>query len=161
MDRVLSLLEKNAKMSPADIAKSVRMPLAKVKKKIAAYEKDGTIVRYKAVLNRQLIEGDGEFVRALIEVKVSPEKNSGFDHIAERIYRFPEVKSCYLLSGSYDLQLTVEGKNIQTIAHFVSSKLAPLENVQSTVTHFMLTKYKEDGDILKRDEPSKRPKISY
>jgi len=121
----------------------------------------GVIVKYKAVINRELVEEDGSKVRSLIEVKISPEKDRGFDHIAERIYRFPEVVSCYLVSGTYDLLIVVEGKSIQTISHFVASKLAPLENVQGTVTHFLLKKYKEDGDILNQEEGVQRLAISY
>ncbi|MDP3143452.1 MAG: Lrp/AsnC ligand binding domain-containing protein, partial [Candidatus Omnitrophota bacterium] len=87
--------------------------------------------------------------------------NVGFDYLAERIYQFPEVTSCYLLSGSYDLLLIVEGKSIHTVSNFVAEKLSPMENVRGTVTHFLLKKYKEDGQILKRKERTKRPNISF
>jgi DNA-binding Lrp family transcriptional regulator len=95
-------------------------------------------------------------VRALIEVKTMPQKNVGFDRVAERIYLFPEVKSCYLLSGGYDLLIVVEGADIQSIGNFVARKLAPMENVQGTVTHFLLKKYKEDGDLLVEKRRDKR-----
>ncbi|MBI4550570.1 MAG: Lrp/AsnC family transcriptional regulator [Candidatus Omnitrophica bacterium] len=161
MDPILSMLEKNSRVSPAQIAKATRQPVGKVKSRIRDYEKKGVIVKYKAVINRDLVEENGETVQALIEVKVAPEKDRGFDHLAERIYRFPEVLSCYLLSGSYDLLLLVEGKTIQTIANFVASKLSPLENVRGTVTHFLLKKYKENGDILRTADEPKRMAISY
>ena len=100
-------------------------------------------------------------VRVLIEVSITPQKDVGFDKIAQRIYQFPEVKSCYLVSGSYDLLLVVEGENIHTVSNFVASKLAPLEQVRSTTTHFLLKKYKEDGQILKKKAQGKRLNISY
>lgn len=161
MDPILSMLEKNARVTPSQIAKATRQTVGKVKSRVRDYEKKGVIVKYKAVINRDLVEDNGETVQALIEVKVAPEKDRGFDHLAERIYRFPEVLSCYLLSGSYDLLLLVEGKTIQTIANFVASKLSPLENVRGTVTHFLLKKYKENGDILRTAEEPKRMAISY
>ncbi len=162
MDEILLMLEKDAKLTAEEIAKAVRQPVETVKKRIKDYEKRGIIVKYKAVINRELLDENGDGgTRALIEVKVAPEKDKGFDHIAERIYRFPEVSSCYLLSGTYDLLLVVEGKNIQTVANFVASKLSPLENVRGTVTHFLLKKYKENGDILKTFEETKRMTISY
>lgn len=148
MDEILSMLEKDARLTPEEVAKSLKKTAAEVKRKVRDYEKKGVILKYKTVLNRELLEENHLGVRALIEVKVAPEKDKGFDHLAERIYNFPEVTSCYLLSGTYDLLLVVEGKDIQTISHFVSSKLSPLENVRGTVTHFLLKKYKEDGDIL-------------
>ena len=100
-------------------------------------------------------------MRALIEVSVTPQKDVGFDSIAERIYSFPEVTSCYLVSGTYDLLLVVEGNNIQTVANFVASKLSPLDNVRGTATHFLLKKYKEDGQVLKKKTEGKRLAISY
>ena len=94
-------------------------------------------------------------------MSITPQKDVGFDYIAERIYSFPEVVSCYLLSGTYDLLIVVEGENIQTVANFVASKLSPMENVRGTTTHFMLKKYKEDGQILKKANQRKRLNISY
>lgn len=161
MDPILAMLEKDARLSADELAKATRQSAQKVRQRIKEYERQGVIVKYKAVVNREVLNENGEGVRALIEVKVAPEKDAGFDHIADRIYRFPEVTSCYLLSGTYDLLLVVEGKNIQTIANFVASKLSPLENVRGTVTHFLLKKYKEDGDILKSTEEAKRMAISY
>jgi DNA-binding Lrp family transcriptional regulator len=161
MDEILEILEKDARVSPEEIAKMVRETAQKVKQKIRKYEKEGVIVRYKAVINKDLIRDDDTGVRALIEVNVTPQKDLGFDRIAERIYSFPEVSSCYLLSGTYDLLLTVEGKDLHTVARFVAEKLSPLENVKGTTTHFLLKKYKEDGVILKHREEDRRISISY
>jgi len=160
MDEILAMLEKDARLTAEEISKSVKKPAAEVRRKIRDYEKKGVILKYKTVLNRELLEESTNGVRALIEVKIAPQKDKGFDHIAERIYNFPEVTSCYLLSGTYDLLLVLEGKDIQMISHFVSSKLAPLENVRGTVTHFLLKKYKEDGDILSKPHQPGRMAIS-
>ncbi len=161
MDEILEILEKDGRTTPEEIAKITNRSLDKVKKAIRKYEREGVILKYKAIINKELIRDEDSEVRALIEVRVSPEKDLGFDHVAERIYRFEEVKSCYLLSGTYDLLLIVEGKNIHTVSQFVAEKLAPLENVRGTVTHFLLKKYKEDGVILKHKEENKRITISY
>ena len=161
MKEILDILEKDARTTPEDISKVLRKKPTSIKKAIKKFEKDGVIVKYKTVLNRELIKDDARSVRALIEVNIAPQRGYGFDHIAERIYRFPEVISCYLLSGSYDLLLVVEGRNIQTVSSFVSERLATLDNVRGTVTHFLLKKYKEDGDILRRAERNKRVAISF
>ena len=100
-------------------------------------------------------------VRALIEVSITPQKDVGFDRIAERIYSFPEVKSCYLVSGGYDLLVVVEGNSIQTVADFVAAKLSSMANVRQTATHFLLRKYKEEGQVLKQVKHEKRQNISY
>lgn len=160
MQEILEILEKDARTTPEEIAQLLKKDVGFVKKAIKKLEKDGVIVKYKTIINSELVKTDGRIARALIEVRVAPQRGSGFDHIAERIYRFPEVVSCYLLSGTYDLLLVVEGRDIQAISSFVSEKLATLDNVRSTVTHFLLKKYKEDGDILKRVENSKRMAIS-
>src|SRR3989338_3598932 len=161
MDEILEILEKDARTQPEEIAKMLKRKPDAVRKAIKNYEKDGVILKYKTMINKELIGNDRTDVRALIEVRVAPQKNLGFDHIAERIYQFPEVTSCYLLSGTYDLLLIVEGKTIHTISNFVAEKLSPMENVRGTVTHFLLKKYKEDGQILKRKERTKRPNISF
>lgn len=147
MDEILKILAKNGRQSPETIAAQLGMSVEEVKKKISEYEKKGAIVGYRAILNYDVAGADDQ-THALIEVKVKPQKDKGFDGIAEKIYRFPEVVSCMLLSGSYDLLIEVTGHNIHTISNFVSQKLSQLENVQSTVTHFILKKYKEGGDIL-------------
>lgn len=161
MDEILEILEKDGRTPVDDIARMLRKKPEEVKKSIRKYEKEGTILRYKAVINRELIKDEDSGVRALIEVNITPQKDVGFDKLAERIYLFPEVSSCYLISGTYDLLLIVEGKNLHTVAQFVAEKLAPLENVKGTTTHFLLKKYKEDGIILKHREENKRIAISY
>lgn len=161
MDEILEILSKDARLTAAEIAKLTGKSAAAVKKAVQKYEKNGTILKYKAVINPDMVKESGSFVRALIEVSVTPQKNVGFDHVAERIYSFPEVASCYLLSGAYDLLLVVEGENIHTVANFVASKLSSMENVRSTTTHFLLKKYKEDGQVLKKQAGTKRLNISY
>ncbi|MFA6142036.1 MAG: Lrp/AsnC family transcriptional regulator [Candidatus Omnitrophota bacterium] len=160
MNEILEILEKNARTTPEEIAKMLNMTPKAVSSTIKKFEKDGIILKYKALINKEILREDGSGVRALIEVKVTPQKNLGFDHIAERIYRFPEVTSCYLMSGTYDLLVVVEGKNLQAVSSFVAEKLSSMENIRGTVTHFILKKYKEDGDILKQPEKSKRPAIT-
>ncbi|MFH1478475.1 MAG: Lrp/AsnC family transcriptional regulator [Candidatus Omnitrophota bacterium] len=161
MKEILEILEKDARTTPEEIARIIKKSPAIIKKSIKKLEKDGVILKYKTVINKELIKDDKKRVRALIEVKIAPQRGYGFDHIAERIYRFPEVVSCYLLSGSYDLLLVVEGEDIQAVSSFVSEKLSTIDNVRGTVTHFLLKKYKEDGDTLKRAERDKRIAISF
>ncbi len=161
MDEILEILKKDARISPEDIAKMLKKKPQAVKEAIRKYEKEGVILKYKAVINQELVKEPDAGVRALIEVNLTPQKDVGFDKLAERIYSFPEVASCYLLSGTYDLLLIVEGKDLPTVARFVAEKLAPLENVKGTTTHFLLKKYKEDGVILRHREENRRIAISY
>jgi DNA-binding Lrp family transcriptional regulator len=160
MDQILEILRNDARISPEEIANLTGETPQDVKNVIEKYEKDGVIVKYKAVINKDLLPNSSPEVRALIEVNIVPQKDVGFDAVAERIYRFAEVKSCYLLSGGYDLLVVVEGKNLHAVANFVAEKLAPMENVRGTQTHFLLKTYKEDGDILKAKEPDRRLPIS-
>ena len=161
MDEILEILQKDARICPEDIAKMLKKKTDAVKQAIKKYEKEGVILKYKAVLNQELVKETESSVRALIEVNIAPQKDLGFDRIAERVYSFPEVSSCYLISGTYDLLLIVEGKDLNTVARFVAEKLAPLEKIKGTATHFLLKKYKEDGVILKHREENKRIAISY
>ena len=161
MDEILEILSNDARISAQEIAKLTGRSASAIEKAIKKYEKSGIIVKYKTVINYDLVKDSATFVRALIEVSVSPQKDVGFDYIAQRIYSFPEVTSCYLVSGTYDLLLIVEGDNIQTVSNFIASKLSPMENVRSTATHFLLKKYKEDGQILKKKAQGKRLNISY
>ncbi len=161
MDPILELLEKDARLTPQEIARMTKKKVEVVKKKIRQYEKDGIILGYKAVINKELVSDKDSEVRALIEVKVVPQKDLGFDKVADRIFAFPEVASCYLLSGSYDLLLVVEGRDLKTVSRFVAEKLSPMEHVRGTVTHFLLKKYKESGVILKGKDEDKRLAISY
>lgn len=160
MNEILEILEKDARTTPEEISKMTGMTTATVKKTIKKFENEGVILKYKTIINKELIKDEQSDVRALIEVKITPKKDVGFDYLAERVYQFPEVSACYLMSGTYDLLVVVEGKNIHTVSNFVSSKLAPMENVRGTVTHFILKKYKEDGDILRQAKRDKREAIS-
>ena len=161
MDEILEVLEKDARITPEEIARMLKKKPQQIRQAIKKFEKEGVILKYKAVVNKELVRDDHAAVRALIEVNIAPQKDLGFDKIAQRIYSFPEVASCYLLSGTYDLLLTIEGRDLHTVARFVAEKLAPLEHVKGTTTHFLLKKYKEDGVILKHKEENKRIAISY
>jgi DNA-binding Lrp family transcriptional regulator len=152
--KVFEALETDARLSAEHVADMTGVPLSEVKKIIKTAEKDGTIVKYKTVIN--WAKAGEEKVWALVEVKVVPQKDTGFDVIAERIYRFPQAKSVLLASGTYDLAILIAGKTMQEIAVFVSEKLAPMEAVQGTVTHFILKKYKEDGVILEDEGEPRR-----
>lgn len=146
MKEIFEILEQNGRATPEQISTMVDKPVREVEKIIKQAEKDGTILKYKTIINwPKLGEED---IWALIEVRITPQRDVGFDAIAERIYQFPEVYSAYLVSGTYDLAILVKGKNMQEISSFVTGKLAPLERVQSTVTHFLLKRYKENGDTF-------------
>lgn len=154
MKQIFEALEKDARLTSEQISTMTGIPVAEVEKTIKKAEKNRTILKYKTVVDWAKL-GE-EQVWALLEVKVIPQRDVGFDAIAERIYRFPEARSVYLASGTYDLAILVAGKTMQEVAVFVSEKLAPLETVQSTVTHFILKKYKEDGEIIEGGEGVKR-----
>ncbi len=154
MNEILRILEEDARKTPQQIATMTGIPLSKVKETIKRAERDRTILRYKAMVNWDKL-GD-EQVTALVEVRLEPQRDVGFDAIAERIYRFPEARSVYLLSGTYDLAVFVTGKTMQEVASFVTQKLAPLDGVRGTATHFLLKRYKEDGEILEGEERPKR-----
>ncbi len=155
---ILEILSQDAQTSMEDIAMQLNIPQEKVEKYIKKLEKDRIILNYKALINWQRIRQHD--VKALIEVKVTPERNVGFDSVAEAIYKFPEVSSVSLLSGSYDLLVQVEVANLREVALFVSEKLATVKGVQSTVSHFLLKKYKEDGIVLVDQSNSKRLPVS-
>jgi DNA-binding Lrp family transcriptional regulator len=157
MNEILRILEEDARKTPQQIATMTGIPLSKVKEVIKKAERDRSILKYKAIVNWEKL-GDEQVV-ALVEVRLVPQRDVGFDAIAERIYRFPETRSVYLMSGTYDLAVLVAGKTMQDVASFVTQKLAPLEGVQGTVTHFLLKRYKEDGEILEGEERPKRVPI--
>jgi DNA-binding Lrp family transcriptional regulator len=146
MKEIFEILEQNARATPAQIATMVDKPVREVQRAIKRAEKEGIILKYKAIINWPKL--GKEDVWALIEVRVTPQRGVGYDAIAERIYQFPEVYSAYLVSGTYDLAILVRGKNMQEISSFVAEKLAPLEQVQSAVTHFLLKRYKESGETF-------------
>jgi DNA-binding Lrp family transcriptional regulator len=158
MKKILEALEKDARLTPEQLSTMTGTPVADVKKAIKKAEEDRVILKYKTIID--WAKSGEEQVWALVEVKVVPQRNVGFDSIAERIYRFPQARSVYLASGTYDLAVLVAGKTMQEIAVFVSEKLATLETVQGTVTHFILKKYKEDGEILEGGEEVKRLPIT-
>lgn len=157
LKEVLKILEDDARTTPEQIAKMTGLPLDEIKKTIKKAEDDRTILKYKTVVNWDKVAD--EQVRALIEVKITPQRDVGFDAIAERIFRFPEARSVYLVSGAYDLVALVAGKSMHQIADFVSQKLAPIEGVQGTATYFLLKRYKEDGEVLEGGDGTKRQPV--
>jgi len=158
MEEILKILEKDARTTPEQIATMTGKSVDEVKSIIQQAEDDRTIVKYKTIVNWERLERDE--VSAIIEVRVQPQRDVGFDAIAERIYRFPEARTVYLMSGAYDLAVLVTGKTMQEVAGFVSKKLATLESVQGTTTHFLLKRYKEDGEIIDGEEKPKRQPLS-
>ncbi len=157
MEEILEILEKNSRYTMEQIAVMTGKSEEDVQKAIEKYEKDEVIVGYTTLVNWD--KTGKESVVAMIEVKLTPQRGEGFDKVAERIYKFPEVKSCYLMSGSYDLTVIIEGKTIKEVALFVAEKLAPLESVLSTATHFVLKKYKDKGTIFEDKSQDKREAI--
>ena len=158
MDELLKILETNALESRENIARLLGVPVAEVDQRIADYEKRGIIRGYQALLDEDQLDLDK--VTAVIEVKITPEREGGFNRIAERISRFPEVRSAYLMSGAYDLLLFVQGRNLREVAQFVSERLSPLEGVLSTSTHFMLKTYKRFGVLMHQESPDERLSVS-
>lgn len=156
-NRILALLSENARMSLAEMATRLETTPEAVREAIQSLEKRGVIRGYKVILNES--ELDSDKVKALIEVKVTPKREGGFDQVAQRIARYPEVTDLYLVSGSFDLLLTVEGRSLQEVAMFVSAKLSTIEGVLSTSTGFLLKKYKESGRIMQNDEEYERLKV--
>ena len=154
MDPLLKLLNENAALEPGQLAAMLNLSEDAVTSRIKAYEADHVILGYRAVLNEEKLDLD--LVRAVIEVKITPERGGGFDRLAERIAKYSEVKSCYLMSGGYDLLVIVEGSNLRQVAGFVSEKLATIQGVVSTATHFMLKPYKEQGILMKREQNEER-----
>ena len=158
MDPLLKLLEEHALRSAPELAKMLDLKPAEVQRRIEKYEKDKIILGYKAVINDDKVDTD--LVKAVIEVKIVPEREGGFDRIASRIAKFEEVTSLFLMSGGYDLLIFVEGHSLRQVAQFVSEKLATLQGVTSTATHFMLKTYKEQGVRMDSGEEPERLKVS-
>lgn len=153
-DEILTILARDARTSPEKIAKMVGRTLADVQEAIAGYESAGVIKHYKTIIDWE--KTGVEKVIAFIDVKVHPAREVGFDKVAERIYRYPEVQSLWLVSGGYDLRVVVEGANIRAVGRFVAEKLAPIEGVMATETHFLLRKYKEDQVVFVDNEEDTR-----
>ena len=145
MDTILKLLEDNATLTPEQLAVMCKKEVGDIRNLIGQYEKDGVILGYKTMIDWD--KTDREYVTALIEVKITPQRDRGFDRVAERIYNYPEVQNLYLMSGGYDLAVLIEGKTMKEVAYFVAQKLATIEDVISTATHFVLRKYKDKGVI--------------
>ncbi len=158
MDELLELLKKNALESPENLSRMLGLPVDEVKGRIARYERDGVIRGYRAVVNHDQLDLDQ--VTAAIEVKVTPEREGGFNHIAERISKFNEVQSLYLMSGTFDLLLFLSGKSLKEVAFFVSDKLATIPGVISTSTHFMLKTYKDNGILMEVKDEHERLKVT-
>lgn len=153
-ERILKIVEKDARTTPEQLATMLGLSEEEVRSALAHLERERVIVKRKTVINWERL--GKEEVTALIEVKVSPQREVGFNAVAERIYRFTEARSVYLVSGTYDLAVMVTGRTMRDVAEFVALKLAPIDGVQGTVTHFMLKRYKEDGDILAEVEELRR-----
>jgi DNA-binding Lrp family transcriptional regulator len=154
MDTLLKLLRENAALGTSELAAMLGVTEPEVRQRIREYQADGTILGYSALINEEKISRDT--VRALIEVKITPERGGGFDKLAERIARHAEVRSCHLMSGGYDLLVEVEGASLREVATFVSEKLSTLQGVLSTATHFVLRAYKEQGVLTRRDGTDER-----
>jgi len=145
-EKVLALVENDARLTKEKIAVMLDKEVGEICDIIETLEKDGVILGYKALVDWD--KTDREYVTALIELKVTPQRDRGFERVAERIYNFPEVKNMYLMSGAYDFCVMIEGKTMKEVALFVAEKLAPIESVISTSTHFVLRKYKDKGVVF-------------
>lgn len=157
MKQILQLLEKDARLTTEQMAVMCNRTEDEIKAEMDRLESQGVILGYKALVDWD--KTDREYVSAVIELKVAPQRDRGFDRIAEKIYNYPEVQSVHLMSGGYDLMLIIEGKTMKEVAYFVAYKLAPMEDVVSTATHFVLKKYKDKGVIYKQPEKDERESI--
>jgi DNA-binding Lrp family transcriptional regulator len=154
MDPLLKLLKENAALKPAQLAAMLNITESEAAASIKRYEREQVILGYRTVLNEEKL--GLERVRAVIEVKITPEREGGFNRLAERIAKYSEVTSCYLMSGGYDLLVVVEGDNLRQVASFVSEKLATIQGVLSTATHFLLKPYKEQGILTLEERKDER-----
>lgn len=151
---ILSLLENDARLTPEQLSVMLERSADEIKNEINELEKSGTILGYKTIVDWE--KTDKESVTAMIDVKLTPQRDRGFDRVAEKIYNYPEVKSVYLMSGAYDLSVVIEGKTMKEVALFVSQKLSTIEAVNSTATHFVLHKYKDKGVLYDSNEIDER-----
>ena len=158
MDPILKLIQKNGRLTAPEIAQLLAREPGDISAQIAAWEADGTILGYQGILDPEKVGNDG--VTALIEVKIRPERGGGFDLLAERISKFDQVTSCYLMSGGYDLAVIVEGDNLREVARFVAEKLSTLEGVLSTATRFQLKVYKQNGLMARREPDNERLSVT-
>ncbi len=146
MKELLKLLENDSRLSPSALALMLDKEEGDIKTMIEGLERDGVILGYKTMIDWD--KTNNEHVCALIELKITPQRDRGYEHIAQKIYGYPEVESLYLMSGGYDLAVFIEGKTMREVAFFVAEKLATLEDVTSTATHFVLRKYKDKGIVF-------------
>lgn len=153
-EKILTILEQDARLTPQQIADMVQIELSELEALLCEMEKDSTILGYKTLIDWD--KTDREQVTALIEVKITPQKGMGFDEIARQIYSHHQVESVYLMSGGFDLTVIISGRTMRDVARFVSEQLAPMENVLSTGTHFILKKYKEQGVTFDPDDSDSR-----
>ena len=158
MDALLKLLRENAALSTGDLAGMLELSEDEIREKIRQAQADGDILGYQAILSDEAKGGDG--MQAVIEVKLTPERDGGFDRLAERISKYNEVKSCYLMSGGYDVLVIIDGNSLHEVASFVAEKLATIQGVTSTATHFLLKRYKENGVMLGGAEEVERLAVS-
>ena len=152
---VLQIIEENGRISLPTLAKMVNLSEAEVESILKKLEEEKVILSYSAVIDWSKVY-EQENVTAVIDVKVTPQRGVGFDEVAKRIYRFPEVKALYLMSGAYDLSVVIEGRTMSEVAKFVSNKLSTIDSVISTTTHFQLKTYKHDGVVFEDEEGDKR-----
>lgn len=157
-NEVLTILEKNSRIDVKELAVLLGVQQVDVVNEMAEMEKEGIICGYHTLVNWE--KTDMDTVTALIEVRVTPQRGQGFDSIAERIYKYPEVRSVYLISGGYDLMVILEGKSLREVSSFVSDKLSALDTVLSTATHFILKKYKDHGTIFNSRQEDEREMIT-
>lgn len=159
MSKILEFLLRGERLSTPEMAEILRIPTEEVETELERLREDGTLLGWLPVLNPEKVED--QQVSAVIEIKISPEREGGFDRVALRVSKFEEVQTCYLMSGSYDLLVVVRGRNLQEVARFVSEKLATLGGVLSTATHFLLRPYKEQGHLLLDEEGGpEKPAVS-
>ena len=158
MDKILKLLEDHATLTHEQLAVMCQKEVGDIKKYIKEQEANGVILGYQTMIDWD--KTDREYVTALIEVKITPQRDRGFDRVAELIYNYPEVQSLYLMSGGYDLAVLIEGKTMKEVAFFVAQKLAPIDDVISTATHFVLRKYKDQGVIMEESPEDMRLKVT-
>ncbi len=159
MNEILNILDKEKNsISRAKIAQMLGADEQEVAESLERLERENVIVGYKTIINWD--KTDKDVVTALIELRITPQRGEGFDKVAERIYKYPQVKSLYLMSGAYDLAVTIEGKSMKEVALFVAQKLAPMDSIISTATHFVLKKYKEEGIVFEDDEKDTRQVIT-
>ncbi len=156
--KLIELLHDDAFLTSDKLSVMLDKSEEEIKTAIKELEDEGIIMGYGAVINTEKLNENK--VSALIEVKITPQRDMGFDAIARTIYSFPEVKACYLMSGAYDLMVIVEGEDIRQVAGFVSKRLSVLDNVLSCATHFILKRYKQDGNVFEGENDDKRQAVS-